>query len=94
MQEKCLRKFSSAGTCFLRIAGKPQKLEPAKFRATRYIKPYETTFQNPQSTSNCPFVPFLYLTCYLDFSERFERLHSLFMNNNIFQAEICENLRI
>ena len=63
---------------FLRIAGKPQKLEPAKFRATRYITPYETTFQNQQSTSNCPFVPFLYLTCYLYFSESFERLHSHF----------------
>ena len=75
---------------FLRIAGKPQKVELAKFRATRYIKSYETTFQNPQSTSNCPFVPFLYLTCYLYFSESFEPLHSLFLNKNIFQAEICE----
>ena len=54
------------------------EIEPAKFRAIRYIKPYETTFQNPQSASNYPFVPFLYLTCYLYFSERFERLHSLF----------------
>ena len=35
---------------FLRIAGKPQKVELAKFRSTRYIKSYETTFQNPQSS--------------------------------------------
>ena len=47
-------------------------------RHTVYQTFNKTTFQNPQSTSNCPFVPFLYLTCYLYFSERFERLHSLF----------------
>ena len=67
---------------------------PQNFAHTPYIKHCKQLFKTHNLLQRCPFEPFLYLTCFLCFSERFERLHSLFLNKNIFQVEICEILRV
>ena len=73
---------------------KSQKLEHAKFRATGYIKRYKTTFQNPQSTSTLSIRAFFVFDLLFIFFWKVWALTLSFLNKNIFQAEICEILRI